>query len=293
MKKWLEKIGASGLCMAGGFLAALVLLFVPMIKVQGKWLGFLNTFRDSDVLETAGEFGDFIDKGLLFLKVIFIFLLLVYLAGIVLYLLGIGKRVKYAAAAAFLLFPVSLCAVSGSLILMLSQMGSTVSLYGIEVDIGLSASVGPGWVLFLAVHLFLLGTALVYLCTCSETAAAGQTGREDLRPQKYGKKQEPHGRVYVNCGEYKGQYLPMAEQTPLIIGRNAAGCNLVLEGSGVSRIHVEITYLAGEEAYAVTDYSSNGTFLKNGTRLPGSREVLLKPGTEIYLGQPQNSFRLC
>ena len=56
---------------------------------------------------------------------------------------------------------------------------------------------------------------------------------------------------------------------------------------------MEITYSADKKVYELMDYSSNGTFLKNGTRLKHTQKVKVKPGTEIYLGIPENSFKLC
>lgn len=284
MKKWITAIKPAGLCMAGGFLAAAILLFLPVLNVQNKNIGFLDVFRQSDALKELGEFWEFVGKSSLALKVIFVLFLLIYLAGFVLYLFQIGGKIKYAVTVVLLIFPICIYAVLGSVALIIGQMGQTIQLYGMEIDVGLSAHVGAGWVLLLADHLFLLITALVYLCM-----PAGEMPKKE---EQEGAEPES-GQVLINCGEYKGQYLPVTEGASLLIGRNAAVCNLVLDGNKISRVHVEITYSADKKVYELMDYSSNGTFLKNGTRLKHTQKVKVKPGTEIYLGIPENSFKLC
>lgn len=70
MKKWITAIKPAGLCMAGGFLAAAILLFLPVLNVQNKNIGFLDVFRQSDALKELGEFWEFVGKSSLALKVI-------------------------------------------------------------------------------------------------------------------------------------------------------------------------------------------------------------------------------
>ncbi len=70
----------------------------------------------------------------------------------------------------------------------------------------------------------------------------------------------------------------------LTVGRSEE-CDVVLTGKGLSRRHALIR--ADGTSYAVTDESTNGTFV-NGERVVGSR--LLKPGDILAFGEEQYRF---
>ena len=69
-------------------------------------------------------------------------------------------------------------------------------------------------------------------------------------------------------------------------------CNIVLNDSLVSRKHCQITYIAALEQYRIVDFSKNGTFLGDGTRLQSGKEYHVKSATEIYLGNSDNLYKL-
>lgn len=99
--------------------------------------------------------------------------------------------------------------------------------------------------------------------------------------------------VMCTAGEYLGVTIPLEKSTDVvIIGRDASCCNLVLSGAKISRKHCEISYSTITNRYRVVDYSSNGTYIRGGSRLEKDRATDLLPGTVIYLGNEMNSFCL-
>ena len=96
---------------------------------------------------------------------------------------------------------------------------------------------------------------------------------------------------YVDCygGEFNGASFDMREILQLAIGRNPELCRVVLNQSGISRIHCLLQYRA--DGIYVQDLSTNGTYLLNGARLPKGTFVYVKPGDGVRLGQNGPEFR--
>ena len=95
-------------------------------------------------------------------------------------------------------------------------------------------------------------------------------------------------------GMYAGQTLPVAANDEMIIGRDNAFCNLIVDQNAdkVSRKHCGIVYDSSRKVYQVTDYSTNGTFVDGGSRLIANMPTTLQSGTVIALGSRENRFRL-
>ena len=95
-------------------------------------------------------------------------------------------------------------------------------------------------------------------------------------------------------GMYAGQSLPLAANEELVIGRDNAMCNLIIDKSAekVSRKHCAIFFDAARGTYQVTDFSSNGTFVDGGSRLVANMPTTLQRGSVIVLGSKENRFRL-
>lgn len=103
----------------------------------------------------------------------------------------------------------------------------------------------------------------------------------------------PGGGVLVGMnGSYSGSRIPIESKTELVIGRDSTSCNLIVSGSKVSRKHCAIKYDPGMQVYRVIDYSSNGTFSGDGSRLLSNQYSTLKKGSIIYLGDQSNMFQL-
>ena len=95
-------------------------------------------------------------------------------------------------------------------------------------------------------------------------------------------------------GMYKGAAFPIPENEELIFGRDAAFCHVVITENAekISRKHVTISFDPNNNVYVVTDNSSNGTYLADGSRLVANIPVRLRRGTIIYLAKRDNSFEL-
>lgn len=102
------------------------------------------------------------------------------------------------------------------------------------------------------------------------------------------------GTIVGESGSYAGMSFPIEDGETVAVGRDAKICSIVFaEGHPkVSRKHCEIRYAAKSGTYFVTDFSKNGTFLANGTRLIPQSATPLKAGSTIALGGQDEVFRL-
>lgn len=93
-------------------------------------------------------------------------------------------------------------------------------------------------------------------------------------------------------GMFAGAQIPLNNGDVLIIGRDANNCHIILEGPTISSKHCTIQYDGMTGNYVVVDYSTNGTFVGNGGRLPANKKLALSPGTLISIGDGENTFQL-
>jgi len=95
-------------------------------------------------------------------------------------------------------------------------------------------------------------------------------------------------------GMYKGFSFPIASDEELILGRDAMLSHIVITENAekISRKHLTVSFDSYDNVYMVTDHSSNGTYLADGTRLVANIPVKLQRGTVIYLAKKENSFKL-
>ena len=79
-----------------------------------------------------------------------------------------------------------------------------------------------------------------------------------------------------------------------VIGRDPTISHIIVDARAeeVSRKHCSVSYDSRQRQYIVTDYSRNGTYLDNGTRLKNKVMELVACGTTLYLGNRNNSFVL-
>jgi pSer/pThr/pTyr-binding forkhead associated (FHA) protein len=102
----------------------------------------------------------------------------------------------------------------------------------------------------------------------------------------------PKAELVCLAGEYQGAKIPLEDGKGLVLGTSSTDSQLVLKGTGVSRRHCEVLYNAAAGSFKVTDFSTNGTFDKNGTRLPKGEAVEVRAGDSISLVDDSNVFRL-
>lgn len=100
------------------------------------------------------------------------------------------------------------------------------------------------------------------------------------------------GKVTGVKGMYAGAAIDIVPGEFVIIGRSAEKANLVIDNDMVGRQHCIIQYDGNSGNYIVTDYSTNGTFLGNGSRLKKQQPTTVAPGTVIAIVNKENTFQL-
>lgn len=103
------------------------------------------------------------------------------------------------------------------------------------------------------------------------------------------------GIVVGVAGAYTDAKFDLVDGAELIFGRSPQDANIVFDqtATDVSRKHCSVRYDGRARQYVVTDYSTTGTYLENGTRLESGQPKQVACGTVIYLGSTRkNGFRL-
>lgn len=93
-------------------------------------------------------------------------------------------------------------------------------------------------------------------------------------------------------GSVMDMEFPMEGEEVIVIGKNPASCHIILEEEEISKVHCKVSFDEKICQYRFIDCSNSGCFLAGGTRLPLGEEVIIKPGTEVYLGGRDVAFRL-
>lgn len=120
---------------------------------------------------------------------------------------------------------------------------------------------------------------------------------ETPAPDARGSKSMPtnSGVIVGIAGSYRDARFDLVDGAELIFGRSPQEANIVFDqlAADVSRKHCSVRFDGRANQYVVTDYSSNGTYLENGSRLEHGQPKQLSRGTVIYIGSSrQNGFRL-
>ncbi len=101
-----------------------------------------------------------------------------------------------------------------------------------------------------------------------------------------------NGALVGVSGMYQGAEIPLHPGDKIIIGRDGEKSNLVIQDKGISRKHCEITYDAYNQTYVICDYSTNGVYLGDGSRVGAQQPVFVKPGSVLQIGSTDNVFQL-
>ena len=106
--------------------------------------------------------------------------------------------------------------------------------------------------------------------------------------------QSRSGSIIGVSGMYRNTGIDIPYGEEIILGRDAAMSHVIIDQDSdrVSRRHCGVRYNPADGTYIVTDYSTNGTFREDGSRLPANMPVALSRGTVIKLGSSQVSFRM-
>jgi hypothetical protein len=95
------------------------------------------------------------------------------------------------------------------------------------------------------------------------------------------------------AGAYAGTSIDL--ESVCTLGRDPQLANLVFpnDSAQVSKRHCEVRFDAAARRFFLQDtWSSNGTFLASGQRIPAGTSVELRPGDRFYLGTPENMFEV-
>ncbi|MDD5949733.1 MAG: FHA domain-containing protein [Lachnospiraceae bacterium] len=95
--------------------------------------------------------------------------------------------------------------------------------------------------------------------------------------------------ITATKGQYEGSIIEF--DGSVVIGRDPACAELIIDDSNVSRMHCTITFEPKDHTYIVTDHSTNGTFIGR-ERLEKGKSRIVPKGTFIIIGQSGNNFRL-
>lgn len=93
-------------------------------------------------------------------------------------------------------------------------------------------------------------------------------------------------------GVYAGYILELEQGEVLTIGSSRMEANLIIKGDYVSNKHCTVTYNGIAGSYTVTDFSKEGTYLSDGTRLSYGNPSIVPVNTIIYIGDIENAFKM-
>lgn len=276
-----KNLGKYEVWMLCSYILSILVVFLPLVGYEGKNESLFDVLKFSaDDLGLAGSFAGDSLKGIVYLKMIVVMLIIFSIVGIIMFIADVGGDIKYGIAV--------LMGVFASNIFALLEIGCSVVSATQEVNI---AKIGLH--LGMIAYIFQIIFPLVYLCILriienNEDPVVIPPVLENISRVISSDK----GGLTVLRGENAGMEIPLEDGNNLILGRNSTECNLVVMGPKVSRKHCVVSYDAGRRMYSLKDYSSNGTYFANGVRLEPLTVVWAKPGTEFYLGNKDNVFRL-
>lgn len=94
------------------------------------------------------------------------------------------------------------------------------------------------------------------------------------------------------AGTYAGRSIPLGDE-PCVLGRDHTVSNLVFPADAVhvSKRHCQVSLRDGQVLLEDT-WSSNGTFLASGERLPAGKPRVLRPGDQFQVGSADNVFEV-
>ncbi|MBQ8502755.1 MAG: FHA domain-containing protein [Clostridia bacterium] len=102
------------------------------------------------------------------------------------------------------------------------------------------------------------------------------------------------GSVTCLSGEYANATFDIEPGQALNFGKDPSFSNIIFSATSkyVSRRHCTITFDSQREKYVIVDYSSNGTFIEGGVKLPKNEKVYVQRGAQVFLGNKSVCFIL-
>ena len=96
----------------------------------------------------------------------------------------------------------------------------------------------------------------------------------------------------VLSGSMAGSGWVLTDDTEVSVGRVPPSPCIIIKDAKISRRHCTIRCSVREKSVFLTDHSTNGTYLKNGSRLTKNVEYRIHPGDEFYLSSPELRLRV-
>lgn len=112
------------------------------------------------------------------------------------------------------------------------------------------------------------------------------------KTENYGGSKLGPGKINCISGEYAGASFPIHDRELIKFGTDSTKSNIIFSNHTISSLHCAIEYDGNTGNYKVTDFSTNGTYYSNGTRLPKNTCTICPPGTVIYIVSTENMIRL-
>lgn len=103
---------------------------------------------------------------------------------------------------------------------------------------------------------------------------------------------DSQGAIVGIKGNILGGIYRIRDNKEIILGRDPYESDIILYGNYASRKQCSITYIPELRCYRFIDYSSNGCYLEDGSRLERERPYRLRQGVEIVLGSTENVIKL-
>lgn len=98
----------------------------------------------------------------------------------------------------------------------------------------------------------------------------------------------------IRCvrGEYEGAEFQLKQKEHLILGTDPEQVNLIFSSPEISRLHCSILCTDKPGKVRITDFSSNGTYLSDGTRLPAGTPAEYSLPCTIFFGNLPQTFEI-
>lgn len=103
---------------------------------------------------------------------------------------------------------------------------------------------------------------------------------------------EQQGAIVGLKGFMEGKIKHLESDTTYVLGRDSSQCDILVKGAAVSRVHCRVTYDSEEKDYIVYDESKNGTIVDGASKLPKYKEVRMKGGRRLWIGDDENEIIL-
>lgn len=108
----------------------------------------------------------------------------------------------------------------------------------------------------------------------------------------YGQNSYKRGKITGLSGVYFGSNIQIVNNETIMVGKDPANANIIIDDPYVSSLHCSIRYDAINDCYIVTDLSTNGTYTDNGRRLVKHQPTKLACSSVLYIANKQNAFKL-